>query len=116
MNILLSELASTLLPLVLSGIGAVLTLVISRAASAVEKRWDIEIEERHRNTLHSALITGISAALLRGAKRDTAIQAGIDHALVSVPDAIAELAPKPEVLRNLAESKLRQIVEKALPA
>ncbi len=112
MNSLLSELSATVTPALVALFGTVLTIIINRASAVARQRWGVEVESRHREALHSAIMSGIQAALLRGAKRDTAIQAGIKHAMSSVPDAISALAPKEDVLRSIAEAKLREVVGK----
>lgn len=98
------------LPSLLALIATLLGLVIRSAAQMAKQRWGIEIEARHREALHSALMTGITAALTRGLGTQAAIAAALDYAGRSVPDAIAALGPDAETLRALAEAKLRAAI------
>lgn len=99
-----------LLPPLLALLAALIGLVLRNAEKIARERWGIEIEARHREALHSALMTGIAAALTRGAGTRAAIAEAIDYATRSVPDAITALDPAPETLQALAEAKLRQAI------
>lgn len=102
----LTALYSALLPTILTAIGAVLSYVLARAAAVAQARWGIEIEATHREALHSALMTGIQAALTRGMTGPAAVQAALDYVAHSVPDALAALDPSHDVLTSLATAKL----------
>jgi len=104
----LAQLYELLLPLILTAVAAVLTQALTAAARVARERWGIEIEARHREALHSALMSGIRAALSRGASGTAAIYEAIDYTRNSVPDAMASLNPSSGVLRELAEAKLRE--------
>ena len=108
MQAILQALYAELLPVLLQLIAAALAMVLLRAAEAARHRWGIEIEARHREALHAALMTGISAALARGLKGTAAVDAATVYARQSVPDAIAALRPDAVLMRNLATAKLRQ--------
>ena len=98
-----------ILPALLQLIGAALGILLMRATNTAKTRWGIEIEARHREALHSALMSGIRAALSRGATGQEAIRAAILHAGSSVPDAISALKPESGVLASIAEAKLREV-------
>ena len=68
--------AMTLLILI-AAFGTVLTIVLDRATKVARERWGIEIEATHRSALHSALMSGIRAALLRGLSGADAVEAAI---------------------------------------
>ncbi len=51
----------------------------------------LSIEEKHRAALHQALLTGIQQALTKRLDGPEAAEAAVDHALLSVPDAIGAL-------------------------
>ena len=108
MQAILQALYAELLPVLLQLIAAILAMVLLRAAEAARRRWGIEIEARHREALHAALMTGISAALARGLKGTAAVDAATVYARQSVPDAIAALRPDAVLMRNLATAKLQQ--------
>lgn len=104
-----------LLPTLLQVIGAILGILLMRAANTAKTRWGIEIEARHREALHSALMSGIRAALSRGVSGQDAIREAIRHAGNSVPDAISALKPGSGVLASIAEAKLREVQDLAPP-
>lgn len=108
MKTLLAAVSADLLPVILQLIGVVLAALLARAANTARTRWGIEIEARHREALHSALMSGITSALSKGLTGQAAITAALSYTLRSVPDAMAALDPSPDVLSNLAEAKLRQ--------
>ena len=107
MNSLLNELYAAAVPILIAGFGTILTIIMDRAANVARARWGIEIEATHREALHSALMSGIRAALLRGLSGSDAVEAAIIHATSSVPDAIKALKPDAGILNRIAESKLR---------
>lgn len=105
---LLKELYTAILPTLLQAIAAILGLLLIRASTYASARWGIEIEARHREALHSALMSGIRAALSKGLAGQAAIDAAVVYASESVPDALAALDPSVEVMTRLAEAKLRE--------
>lgn len=107
MQSLLNELYTAVVPILIAAFGTVLTIVLDRATKVARERWGIEIEATHRAALHSALMSGIRAALLRGLSGADAVEAAIIHASGSVPDAIKALKPDAGVLTRIAEAKLR---------
>ena len=107
MQSLLNELYTAVVPILIAAFGTVLTIVMDRATKVARERWGIEIEATHRSALHSALMSGIRAALLRGLSGADAVEAAIIHASGSVPDAIKALKPDAGVLTRIAEAKLR---------
>lgn len=112
MTLFLTQLYAAVLPLVLTAIAALLARILASAATVAKERWGIEIEASHRAALHSALMSGVRAALSRGLSGQAAIDAAVEHTYRSVPDAIAHLGPTAGVLVNLANSKLREVIEK----
>lgn len=98
-----------MLPALLQLAGLVLAGVIAQAALQLKARWGIDIEKAHQDSLHRALMSGINAALMRNFTGTSAAEAAVAYAKRSVPDAIKALKPSPDVLRSLAEAKLREI-------
>lgn len=78
MNSLLNELYAAAVPLLITAFGTILTIVLDRATKVARERWGIEIEATHRAALHSALMSGVRAALLRGLSGREAVEAAID--------------------------------------
>lgn len=103
MDAVLTALAPHLLEL----IAAILTLIIGWLAVEARTRWGIEIEARHREALHSALMTGVRHALARGLQeRDAVAEAAVEYVRISVPDALRALKPETQQLVRMAEAKL----------
>lgn len=110
MHELLFTIYRELIPLILQLIGGGLGILLMWAANTARTRWGIEIEARHREALHSALMSGIQSALQRGITGSEAVQAAVWHAANSVPDALLALKPGAGVLTSIAEAKYRDIV------
>ncbi len=110
MKDILTALSAELLPLLLQGIGVILGLLLLRATTYASTRWGIEIEARHREALHSAIMSGIRAALSKGLSGQAVLDSALVYVTQSVPDALNALDPSAEVLQQLAEAKLRDAV------
>lgn len=97
--------------------GAAITLLIGWAAAKARQKWGIDIEARHREALHSALMNAARLALANQLTGDKAVSMILDYARQSVPDAIGSLRPSIGVLDDLARAKLEQAIgEKTGPA
>lgn len=107
----ITDLYNGLLPIALQTISALLGLLLIRATNVARARWGIEIEARHREALHSAIMSGIRAALGSGVSGADAIEAAVTYATKSVPDAISALGPAPDVLKAIAAAKLREVLQ-----
>ena len=104
----IDALLEPLAPHLLELIAAVATAIIAWLAAQAKERWGLEIEARHREALHSALMTGVRHALSEGMQGRTAIaRATVDYVRTSVPDALGQLKPSPEQLTNMAEATLQ---------
>ncbi len=102
----------------------VIALVVAGVIGALAKLaytlTGINIEKRHRDALHSAVMTGVSGAMnFIGAKandmtidvRNRVIADAIRWAEKSVPDAIKALGVTPDALTQLASSKIAILAE-----
>lgn len=98
-------------PGLLEILGLALTGIIGWAASKARQKWGIEIEARQREALHSALMTGALLALKHELTGRAAIDLVLRYIKQSVPDAIGNLKPTPEVLADLAKAKLEQAAQ-----
>ncbi len=107
-TIILAMLAETL-PIILQLAALALAAWLARVAAFAKEKWGIEVEARHREALHSALMTGIRAGVARGLTGHSAINAAITYAGKSVPDAIEAFGLTEEVLSDLATSKLGEL-------
>lgn len=106
MNVILSAVLPSLLDIAELAVAAVLV----RISLIAKERWGIEIEARHREALHSALMSGVRAALASGLTGQAVVDAAIQHAARSVPQALERLGPTAEVITSIAEAKLREAV------
>lgn len=113
MNTFLLSLYYEVLPALLQVFSVFVGIVLLRVGNAARERWGIEIEARHREALHSALMSGIRAALGRGLTGSAAVDAAITYATSSVPDALAKLDPDAKVITDLAAAKLREALAAA---
>lgn len=95
-------------PHLLELVGGALAALLSWAAMAARAKWSIDIEARHREALHSALMTGARMALDRALSQASAADLAVGYARASVPGAIKALRPSPDVLVNLARAKLQE--------
>lgn len=114
MSAALLTILNTVLPAVLTIVGTVLATFLIKVAAVAQARWGIEIEAKDREALHSALMSGIRAALQRGLGPGDAVIAALAHAQRSVPDALARLNPSDKVLGNIAEAKLEEAIRAAV--
>ncbi|MER5171574.1 hypothetical protein [Thioclava kandeliae] len=106
---MLDALMAALAPYIMQLLALAVTALVGWIAAEVKKRFGVEIEAKHREALHSALMTGAQLALSRlgAAAGTTALtQAAVAYAKTSVPDAIAKLGPSAAVLQDLAEAKV----------
>lgn len=90
-------------------LGLVVTAAIAWAVARFTAWTGIQIEARHREALHSALMTGVRMMLEKfgpAATERQVVNGAIDYAHRSVPDAIKKLDPPSDVLASLATSKL----------
>lgn len=109
MQTILQAIYAELLPVILQLIAAVLGVVLLRAANVARDRWGIEIEARHREALHSALVTGITAALGQKFRGDEAVGQAAVHVLeVGAPDAVEFFGLSVSELERMALAKLNQ--------
>ena len=98
-------------PHILELLGVLLTGIIGWAAAAARRKWGIEIEARYREALHSALLTGAQLAMKHELTGKAAIDLVLRYIKQSVPDAIGNLKPSPDVLTDLAKAKLEQVAQ-----
>ncbi|SDF91921.1 hypothetical protein [Alloyangia pacifica] len=116
MDFLKSILASPELVNALIGLfGLVLMLIINRGAGAIEAFTGIRIEAAAREALHSAIKSGVEAAVLEGpgAGFEVVKAHAIYHAQQSVPDAIERLVPGDGVLDRIALRYYREAMASA---
>lgn len=96
------------MPHLFEALAVLLTGVITWASARARKKWGIDIEEKHRLALHSALMTAARLALQHGLTGKKAVDMIEEYARQSVPDAMAALKPAPGVLVDLARAKMAE--------
>lgn len=107
MSEILLSLYQLLLPAVLPIISTVVGAVLLRLSATVKDRWGIEIEARLRETLHSALMTGISMAFSKGLSGDEAVKAAVGHVITKgAPAAVDYFELDLNDLAEMASGKL----------
>lgn len=87
--------------------------VLGFAANKARQKWGIDIEAKHRDALHEALMTAARLAIGRNLTGQAAISLILDYAKRSVPDALDKLSPPAMVIENLAQSKLEKAAVEA---
>jgi hypothetical protein len=95
---------------IISVLGIFLTFIISRAAAAFTMATGLQIEAKHREVLHEAIITAVESGMKFGpdVAMDTMKVHVVQHLRASVPQAIDALMPGDGVLNNLIERYARE--------
>lgn len=107
MSEFLLSLYQLILPALLPVISTALGVMLLRLSSVAKERWGIEIEARLRETLHSALMTGISMAASKGLRGEAAVQAAVAHVITKgAPAAVDYFGLGLEDLAEMAGGKL----------
>lgn len=99
------EIFEALRPHLIEMLMSLIFLGLTYAAAVFRRYTGVFIEEKHLRTLHSAIRTGVLAALDRGLTRDVLAQTVIDYVKASAPDAIRALRPSDDVLTTLITAK-----------
>ncbi|ETX26725.1 hypothetical protein [Roseivivax isoporae] len=110
----MDNLWTTLEPHVIELLGLVLTIIIGIAARQLSAWTGIEIQKRHREALHEALMSGAMSAIKHGPSvgLGTLKAHAIAHARQSVPEAVKALVPGDGVLDAIAERYVRDVLRK----
>lgn len=107
-------LVAAVTPLLIDLLAIVLMAALTWAAAWGKRKFGIDIEAKHRDALHSALMTGARLAAARQLTGPGALQLIMDYVRKSVPDALAALAPSQAVLTDLADAKLQDALDTPL--
>lgn len=92
---------------VLPVLGIVVTGFIGWVSTALASKAKYQLTVEQQATLHSALMTGLRTALMKGAGSNVAISAAVDYALhKGAPDAITKLGVSMDTLKDMALAKL----------
>ena len=113
-------LAKTAAPYILEILSTVITLVIAWAAAQFSKLTSINVDEKWRESIHQAAMTGVSAALAKSEivaadfkvdVHNNMVADAINWVMRSVPDAINGLGVGPDAIRQVVLSKFTQLAE-----
>lgn len=100
-------------PYALEVVGLALTAIIGLAANKARQKWGLDIEAKHRDALHTALMTAARLALAKQMTGAAAISLILGYVRQSVPDAMRKLNPPEAIIEGLAKSKLEQAAVEA---
>lgn len=85
------------------------------AAVQAGRKLGVDIQDKHKRTLQSALWTGANLALQRKLTGAAAVGVILDHVLnKGAPDAVANFKLSKEELARMAEAKLHEVANDAL--
>lgn len=109
---MLEGIMNAVVPHLLELAAPVVAAAILWVAKRISDKTGIEIEARHREALHSAIMTGLRHAAQGGAitDRQALAREAVEYARRSVPDAIKGLRAGGDVLLDLAESRLGEVL------
>lgn len=102
-----SDVINTVMPDVLKIVSVVLMFILGWVLKWIRAKTGIDIQAAHRESMHSALMTAARLAVARQLTGQAAMSLILEYVRKSVPDALASLKPSPDVLKELAESKLQ---------
>lgn len=109
MKDILTAMLAAAMPQILQIIGVLVSILATLAVRKLGQLLNLQIEAKHRDTLHRAITTGLMSALSAGFDNRAALAAAVEYAKVSTPDAIKTLRPKEAVLLDIANAKLRDL-------
>lgn len=125
---------------VYTALGLVVTAAITWGATWVRAKFKVDIEQKWRDALHSAIMSGILLGLkqvgfsdkagsltqaagvipkISDVDKNAVVNVAVDYARNSVPEAIKGLMPKGDVggiIAGLAKGKLEGVLGGILPA
>lgn len=110
----MNDILNALLDPLMEIIGTILLSLLIWASTEAARYFNVKIEEKHMRTVHSALLTGIRAALQDGIGRmggeksqANLVNAAVTYALNGgATDAIDRLKISGDTLADLAKSKI----------
>lgn len=118
-SVALGPLWEALSPYLADALAAIATALLGMIYAWVRAKFGMDIEARHREALHSAVVTGINLGMAKAGARFAGrhLQAGspaVTEAMAwvarSVPDALAHFGVSPEGLEKLVLAKAQQLL------
>ena len=108
---MLHDILEALTPLLIDLLALLLSIAIGWLSLQAHRYLGVEVEARHREVLHSAIMTGVRPSLADGLSPEQILQEALRYARTSVPDAVRSLVKDDGILRALAEAKLRELLD-----
>ncbi len=110
----MEELIQAVAPAIAELVAVVVLGLLAMAYRRFSELTGIQIEAKHREALHTAIETGVLAAIEKGPNwgKEQIIKAAVDHVRRSVPDAVKVLKPSDPVLHNLAGRYAKRAAKK----
>ena len=105
------------MPEIMTILGMVITAVIGFVGKVVFTKFGLEIEEKHRKVLHTAIMAGIARMLKRvndpndqitDKMTDEAIDNVVAYVKKTVPDAVSALVPNNDILKMVIKARIPQ--------
>lgn len=79
-------------------------VVVANTSTYLNRKWRLDINEKHKQALHNALMNGIRSALAQDISLRKADVFAVDYAKRTTPDAIKHFKVTDGVLRDIASS------------
>ena len=117
---MIDAIQNILAPVIADYLGFVILGIVGFFLRNLPAKWRLDVEQKHRDALHRALLTGVNFAFdtlqlhPAVATHDKAIAVAVDYVKGSVPDALKRLAPSQEQLEAMARAKLQEKLDAAL--
>lgn len=117
---MIDSIQSIVQPIIVELLLSLVLAIIGYAFSFLPARFRLDIQQRHRDALHSALNTGVSLAIDTAqlhpsiAVPDRALAEVINYVERSVPDALRKLGPSRAMLEDMARAKLQAKVDEIM--
>lgn len=86
-----------------------ITGFIGWGAALVKRKFGIEVEAKHRQALHDALLNGAKLAIGRGLTGPAAVGVAVNYAHNMSPGIIKYFGAKAGQLDEIAESKIQEL-------
>lgn len=120
------EIMDALLPYITAAVGGVITVLGGLIAAWLKQRWNIDIDQKHRDAWQQAAQNAAGALLARGAVsveqsgkvsvNSEAMANVVNTVLSRVPGAIKHFGFEPDDVRNLIVAKIPQVMTGSVPA
>ena len=113
------------MPYIVSAVGGIITVLGLLITTWLKQRWNIDIDQAHRDAWQQSAQNAAGALLAQGAVKiedsgkitvQNAAMAGVINAVMArVPDAIAHFGFTPQDIQNLIIAKIPQVISGSVP-